>query len=161
MKTETAIKKYQHEDVWSPVSVEARHEKSYSANDMIDAYFKGKNAQYEENQKIIKNLIEENLDHSQKVCEEFCDLLKQNGFKCSFVTFRIIDPFNFDAIFAVSKESFLADNFNEAYRMAREMRKKITTKIFNFTFIFMPLTDSLDTEKLLSDGYIMKYEPKP
>jgi hypothetical protein len=161
MKPETRAKKHQDVKDWSlRPRIEFKREKHYSADELIDAYFRGRRDQFEEDKKILLESFSDSLKRAKKVCEEFFEKLEENGIKCSFVSLRAMTISHFDAVFVVPKKKFVALDFDAVYRMAREKKKEVTTNTFNFSFSFMPLTDSLNEGRMLTDGYIMKYAKK-
>ena len=161
MKTATQTKKQKEAADWSlRPRIEVKKEKHYSADELIDAYFRGRRDQFEEDKKILLESFSENLKRAKQVCEEFFLSLEQNEVGCSFVSLRAMTISHFDAIFVVPKQKFVALDFDAVYRLAREKKKEVTTNTFNFSLSFMPLTDSLNEGRMLTDGYIMKYAKK-
>lgn len=161
MKTETKVKKKQETNDWLVrPRIEVKEEKRYSADELIDAYFKGRKDQFEENKKILVETFSTHLDKAKNVCVEFFQKLEQNDIECSFVTLRALTISHFDAIFIVPKEKFVSLDFDAVYRMAREKKKEVNTNTFSFSFSFMPLTKTLNEGRMLTDGYILKYVKK-
>ena len=137
--------------------IEVQKEKVYSADELIDAYFKGRKDQFEEDKKILLETFSNNLKQAKSVCEEFFQTLTEYDIKCQFVSLRALTITHFDAVFVVPRIKFLSLKFDKIYRMAREKKSAIITKTFQFSFSFMPLTDSLNEGWMLTDGYIMTY----
>lgn len=140
--------------------IEFQKEKVYSADEVIDAYFKGRKDQFEEDKKILLDIFSRNLDKAKLVCEEFFRTLADNNIVCKFVSLRALTVTHFDAVFVVSKKNFLSLDFDTIYRMSREKKKQINTATFQFSFSFMPLTILLNEDQMLTDGYIMRYGKK-
>jgi len=162
MNTTTKIKKRQEMADWlTRPQFESEEEKHFSADEVIDAYFRGRRDQVEENKKVLLKTFSDNLERAKQVCEEFFATLEKNGIKSFFVSLRAESVTIFDAIFVVPAQKFLSHDFvNTAYGIAREKKKEINTPTFNFSFAFMPFTDSLDERSMLMDGYILKYGKK-
>jgi hypothetical protein len=136
---------------------EIEKEKFFSSDAVIDAYFKGRRDQVEENKKVLIKTFSDNLKRAQQTCEDFFAALEKNDLKGFFVSLKAESVTFFDAIFVVPAQKFLTHDFDAVYKMAREKKKEIATTTFNLSFSFMPLTDSLDEEQMLMDGYILKY----
>jgi len=136
---------------------EIEKEKFFSSDELIDAYFKGRRDQVEENKKVLLKIFSDNLNRAQQTCEEFFAALEKSDVKGFFVSLRAESVTIFDAVFVVPAQKFLTHDFDAVYKMAREKKKEIATATFNLSFSFMPLTDSLDEGQMLMDGYILKY----
>ncbi|MDR0305657.1 MAG: hypothetical protein LBI42_02345 [Chitinispirillales bacterium] len=156
------VKKHHEPTDWSlRPQTGSGEEKHYSSDELIDAYFRGKRDQAEENKKILMRAFSDNIKKAKTVCEEFFLALEQNGVGCEFVALRTKSISQFDAIFTVAKDKFISPDFDVVYQMALEKEKEITAKnTFSFYFSFMPLTESLNERQMLVDGYIMKYAKK-
>jgi len=161
MNTATKTKKSQEPANWlTRPQVEIEKEKHFSADAVIDAYFRGKKHGFEENKKILLELFSDNLKQAKNICEEFFSTLKENRVNCSFVSLRATDVMNFDAIFVVPEKKFLTPDFDAIYKMALEKKKDVNTRTFKLYFSFMPLTSSLDEGRMLADGFILTYGKK-
>jgi hypothetical protein len=137
--------------------IEVQKEKVYSADELIDAYFKGRKDQFEEDKKILLETFSKNLEQAKNVCEEFFETLADKEVQCKFVSLRALTITHFDAVFVVAKEKFVSLDFDKIYRRAREKKCEVNTKTFQISFSFMPHTDSLNEGRMLTDGYIMRY----
>jgi len=156
--TTKSKKSHNMSDSWSlRPQAELEKEKLFSSDAVIDAYFKGRRDEFEENKKVLLKTFSDNLKRAQQTCEEFFAVLEKNGVKGFFVSLRAESVTIFDAVFVVPAQKFLTHDFDAVYKMAREKKKEIATTTFNLSFSFMPLTDSIDEERMLMDGYILKY----
>ncbi len=138
-------------------TIEVQKEKIYSDDEIVDAFFKGRQEQFEEDKKILLDTFSSNLAQAKKVCEEFFDTLWNSNIRCKFVLLRALTITHFDAVFVVPKEKFLSPDFISIYKMARNKKTAVNTTTFQFFFSFMPLTDTLNEERMLNEGYIMRY----
>lgn len=137
--------------------IDVQKEKIYSSDEIIDAFFNGRQELFERDKRILLDTFSSNLDHAKAVCEEFFDTLWNSNIRCKFVLLRALAITQFDAVFIVPKEKFLSSDFINVYKMARKKKTAVNTTIFQFSFSFMPLTDSLNEECMLNDGYILRY----
>jgi hypothetical protein len=161
INTAIEVKKRQEPANWlTRPQIEIEKEKHFSADKVIDAYFTGKKHGLEENKKTLLELFSDNLELAKKNCEEFFTILEANSVRCAFVALRATDVVNFDAIFTVPAEKFLAPDFDNIYKMALDKKNNINTDTFKLYFSFMPLTNSLDEGRMLADGFILKYGEK-
>jgi hypothetical protein len=157
IRTENKVSRADDTSWFLRPQIEIEKEERFSADALIDAYFKGKRDQVEESKKVLFETFADNLNTAKKACEEFFAMLAQKGINGDFVSLKTDSITVFNAIFVVPAQKFLTHDFEAVYKMAREKKKELTTPTFNLTLSFMPLTDSLDEEQMLMDGYILKY----
>lgn len=131
---------------------------SFTSNDVIDAFFKGKKAGKEELQAVFMNQFKENLKAAIRASETLSAYVeKQLKTEIRSIHIRPEDITNFCALFVVSKESqFLSDKFKNAYIKAREVRNKTNRDYFKIDFLFTPNTKHLNDKCLSADGFLFK-----
>jgi len=128
----------------------------YSDNDLINAYMKGCADGMKTRDKILLETLKSNLDNAQKIVAEFYEQLNKN-FHCSSLRLRVKDVAEFDSLFIVDEDDFVKDAFKEAYKKARSTKKEVNRPTFNLSFSFMPLSNALNEDELLIDGYYFEY----
>lgn len=141
-------------------SVERKEKKLFSADELIDAYFKGKKDLLDETKKVLIEKFSKNIDLAKKVSEEFFEALKKENYSCKYVMLKALNVTNFENIFIIKKSDFISDRFREVYRQSREKKAKINNQTFNLSFSFMPYSEKINEKRLRTDGYILKYAEK-
>ena len=130
----------------------------YSADDLIDAYLRGKtdmlnsfenNAMYE--------AFGKNLEQAKNLSAPLYEKIVEEGIKCNRVYLKIKNRKRFNALFSVDEEQWLAGKLKPFYDEAREIEKKHLSKTFDFAIIFMPKSEHFNYESLLADGYLLSY----
>ncbi len=130
----------------------------YTHDELIDAYLKGKEAQKNENKKILIEKLEANLKQAQGIVENLVEEIRSKGFKIYKSYLRINNIVKFDAIFDVSLEDYTSDAFNEIYKEGHEIKKTVNSDTFHLNLIYMPHTENLNEESVVCDGFIFSYE---
>lgn len=141
--------------------VEEKTKKWYSADEMINAYFKGRKDQKDEGEKILYEKFEKNLQQAKEITVSFFTLILTGyKIKCSFAKLRANRITDFDAIIVVKQSDFISSEFKKIYALARKRKEEVNTDTFQISFTFMPETKNIDENKLLSDGFILRYGGK-
>lgn len=130
----------------------------YTHDEIIDAYLKGKEAQKNENKKILSEKLEANLKQAQGIVESLVEEIRSKGFKIYKSYLRINNIVKFDAIFDVSPEDYTSDAFNEIYKEGHEIKKTFNSDTFHLNLIYMPHTEDFNEESVVCDGFIFSYE---
>lgn len=136
-------------------------EKDYFTHDeLIDAYLKGKEAQKNENKKILIEKLEANLKKAQDIVENLVEEIRNKGFKIYKSYLRINNIVKFDAIFDISIEDYTSDAFDEIYEKSQEIKKIVNSDTFHLNLTFMPHNDNLNEQRVVRDGFIFSYEKR-
>ena len=130
----------------------------YSANEVIEAYFSGKNAQKREDEQVLFEKFAENIEKATKNAESLFTYIKQQGFECNSIYLRIKDIYNFITLFVVDENDFCSENFKKVYEESIKIKKKLNnSNTFDFSIFFTPRNKHLSIESLRADGYLMSY----
>ena len=134
-------------------------EKQYTCNDITTAYLFGREHGEKDFKKGLvkkyKTKFKDNVKKVQKSGADFYDSILSEGIGIKQLLLSIT-PNNFKLLYIITKDSFLSDKFDEILIKSH----KIIEKNNNLDILFMPYNKSLNTEKLLSDGYCVHYEKK-
>lgn len=106
-------------------------------------------------EKLVKN-----FEQAKHISSEFHKLLWEKGIKCRYVLLRAITIIEFESIFVVPESDYISPAFIDIYRLSIEEKKQVRTETFHFSFVFMPDTKHINQEKLVSDGFILRYAKK-
>jgi len=141
------------------------NEKLFSFNELTDIYLIAKeHGKKEIKKKLIKESIrdmnkvlvkkfESDIINAQKKGVEFYNFIIDNEIKIKQLHLKIESPDSFKLLYVLAKKSFFSDKFNKI----SDESHRITDEIPNLDISFMPYDKSLNTDKLLSDGYAFSY----
>lgn len=135
---------------------EQKETELYSADAVVNTYLRWKIDQDVENERILK----ENLDKAMNLCESFSNTLQVKNVKFIRLLLRPKQITEFEAVFIIDKEDYISPRFEEIYKLAISEKTKANSETFHFSYIFIPDTESLDRDKLSSDGYVLEYVKK-
>lgn len=133
------------------------YKKWFSADEVIDAYFRGKKDQKDAEENILLEKFGKNLEKAQKLSEEFFLSLNERGIQCNFLKLRASKVTEFDVIIVVDESDFVSDKFEDIYNESIHLSKEESGTTFKINFSFMPYSHRIKPEKLQSDGYLMSY----
>jgi hypothetical protein len=134
-------------------------EKSYSENQLINAFQAGIDHGLSEKDRIIKKQFNENLQNAQKESEVFVNKLAEKfNIEFSALHLRPESLSNFTSLIILSLDDYLSDNMVEINNFAFEFSDKVNNEDFNLDFIFTYWDESLKRDSIISDGYILKYD---
>lgn len=139
---------------------EKGEKESYSADTVINAYLRGREDENIENQKILSEKFNENLDKAMALSSTFSNTLSGKNIKCKLVLLRPETITEFESIFIIDEKDYISPQFEEIYRLAISEKTKINSDTFHFSYIFIPYSESLNRDKLSSDGYVLEYVKK-
>ena len=132
----------------------------FSADDVINAYFMGKEASKNEEQKILSEKFRQNLKQAQVKGSELFKKLSQQKIKIKELLLNPRAITDFSILFVVDKNDFLSEKINRAYKISIQEKQELNKDTFQVEFTFMPYTPSLNRDKLISDGFILEYVKK-
>lgn len=136
-------------------------ERLFSADFVIQAYFKGKSDGAEESVeqkvKVLKKQFEANLDQAAKNTGKIYEQLKQKGMTPISAHLKTDTFDRFDILITVSEEDVLKESFHDIYQMTRAMEEAVSEDGYNVSFSFINKSNQFDEDMLFSDGYIFTY----
>ena len=135
-----------------------QEKETYTSDELINAYLQGKNEGQSQKVKILLDALGKNISLAQYIIESINEEIIKNNFNSLKSYLRIKSLNIFDAVFTIELEDYLSDDFDKVYKLSREYKNKNNTDSFNINTTFMPVTDSLNEERLISDGFYLIYE---
>jgi hypothetical protein len=132
--------------------------KDFSANEVISAYFLGKEDGKKEDFEKYKNQFSLNIKLASAIAEELFEIGMEKKIDLRSIHLKANSLSSFEALFLVSKDSIQSDNFRNAYVISRTLRNKYKSDKFNLYFSFTPQTEEVDINCLAADGFFMRYE---
>ena len=132
------------------------HGGSFSADQMIDAYQKGKAAAIQQAQEAVANKMSSGLYKSGDMVIKAIGLLKELGLDPLSAFLRIGGNQEFQALIGLSEEDFLSEAMLEAYLKLAEMELAYGSEQFRITFSLADLEGEIDISAIHADGYIFE-----
>lgn len=142
---------------FQPSTLWETQENVVTHDDVIDAYFKGKNDGRSEQQKVNLRLFQENYERAKSVSEELFNQIVGIGFSITDLHLKADSIVSFNALFIVDKDDFVDENFLKSFSIARTIKNGAEDDTFNIYFTFTPNTSSLDKNCLKHDGFFARY----
>ncbi len=139
---------------------EQKKRELFSADAVVNAYLQGRKDQNIENEIILTEKLNENLDKAMKLSASFSDILKHKNIKYMHVLLRPKQITEFESIFIIDKKDYISPGFEEIYKLAISEKAKANNDTFHFSYTFIPYAESLNRNKLSSDGYVLEYVKK-
>jgi hypothetical protein len=137
-----------------------KQEDVITANDAIDAYFKGKEDGKSEQERVNRRLFTSNLEKAKSVSEFLFEKIALEGIQLKAIHLKAETITSFCALFVADKNDFLKDEFRDVFIRAREVKIQSDDDTFSISFLFTPDSSSLNEHSLASDGYLLKYYGK-
>lgn len=133
--------------------------KNYFTHDqVIEAYIKGKEAQRDQNIKVLIKELENNIKKASNAVERIHEYIVSLGFKSYTYYVRFNNIISFDVIFSINQEDYLSESFDKVYVFSMNLKRELNNETFNISFSFMPKSDSLNEKRLTSEGFLLRYE---
>ena len=140
---------------WEPLK---QKEDTYTANDLIDAYIKGKNDGLDQAQRAIYKLLDDNIKLSIEVTAKVTTYLKGVNFTPQTAYLKVYAWDNLEILISVPEEQFLDDSFLGAYKFVGDVESSTNNDHINLCFSFISISDQMDENHIASDGYIFKHQ---
>lgn len=131
-------------------------DKSISADDVIEAYFKGKKDGAKEQFEKLRQEFLVNLKLASSISEELLSNAKDSEIPIDEVYLKATNFNSFNVLFLVNDN----DDINElrkAYILSSEIKKKYKTQRFHIDFAFSENSDTLSKDCIAADGYLVRY----
>ena len=131
-----------------------------TANDVIDAYFLGKEAGQKEHIQHIKQEFTVNVRLATAIGEELLKIVEEANIKLGTIHLKAVNFNSFEMLFLVDESSYNSENFRQAYVFSRLLKEKYKSDRAHFSFSFMSESDEITSECLSADGFFMRYEQR-
>ena len=131
----------------------------FTANEMHDAYLKGKEKGKKHFIDSVNKTLSFNLPLAATLAEKFIAHVEElYSIKVPAAYLKIEEIAKFSVLFLVPKEDFLSPKMRNAYILAEEFEHKENS--FEISFSFTILSENIKEENINSDGYKLKHEPR-
>lgn len=128
-----------------------------TANDVIDAYFKGKEDGKTEQERVYRSLFNSNLERAKLVSESLFEQIIESGLHLKSIHLKADTITSFCALFVADSNDFLKEGFRDVFLFARKAKVQNEDATFEISFLFTPDSKTLSEHSLASDGYFIKY----
>lgn len=135
-------------------------ERLFSADFVIDAYFRGKDdgeQSVEQKVLVLRKQFEANLAEAAKNTAKVYEQLKVREMTPISAHLKTDTFDRFDILILVAEEDVLKDSFDDIYKMTRAMEVAVSEDGYNVSFSFINKSQNFDEDMLFSDGYIFTY----
>lgn len=133
---------------------------TYTGDDLIDAFIRGKRAGRDEQKKILLERLSENINKAQTLSEQLYNSALEEKIKLYDIHLKADNISTFTALFIADDDDFLSEKFRSIYTAARKLKNNAETDTFYISFSFTPKSGHLSEDCLAADGFFMKYEKK-
>ena len=134
-------------------------QESFTYDDMINAYLKGKEEATKENLAAIKKLLLDNLKKAGEQTSEIITELKNKDIEVRSALLKIHNWNEVEVLLIVPQDNYIDPHFLEAYDLITKFEKEFyEEEIYSITFSFVDDNDYLDKDKIESDGFILEHK---
>lgn len=154
MDKETIVKKTTTSNIDTPFGKELKKD-FFSADDVLDAYFQGKNDGIKNYSEELLTLIKRNVRDTSRFTFEVSEFLFQKGVSPSNSYIRLTSKYSVDVLLTISEDEYLNEDFIEVYDIVGSLEDEYNSEDLNIHLSFVPKNESFREEVILSDGYIL------
>lgn len=152
MKSLTLSNKREQEPSWALVR------DSFTGDELIEAYFKGCREGVDQFKKVLIKKLEENLSLAQRLGSFFISQLNKEMDMCSNAHLKYMDIERYKIIFVIKEAIYYDfDQMYPIYAMAEAFENENSNADFTIEVAFIPEVKSVNTHRLISDGFIFHY----
>lgn len=131
---------------------------TYTGDDLIDAFIRGKKAGRNEHKKVLLERIGENVNKATQLSERLYKIAVDQQIGLYGIHIKAENISTYTALFLVDNSDFLSDNFRSIYTSARQIKNEAETDTFYISFSFTPKSEQLSEDCLVANGFFLKYE---
>ena len=139
---------------WKPTSPGSE---TYSSNEVIDAYLKGKEEGIKQKGKLILNKLKENAERTTGATGKVFNFLHKKKFNPIAAYLRLNSWDSLDILITIPEKEFISEKLLTVYSFVSRLENELETDFYNITFSFADEEDDFDREHLVSDGFVLRY----
>lgn len=128
----------------------------FSSNDVMDAYFKGKNEGLDFSKKILLNQLSENIDNTISHTSQVVNKLKELSLNPINAYLRIHSIQHFEVLVTLPEIDILGENILSFYKYLGGFEKSVETDLYTINYTICSYNDSFNEQLLALDGYFFK-----
>lgn len=142
----------------SPLPHWKQESNSFTGDELIDAYLRGRKDERSQNQEILMERFNTNLTLAASLSEELYREAVELELMINTVHLKAESISKFAILFVIAMDDFLSENFTKLSSKAKTIRERSKSDKFYTSFLFTPLSPTISEECITSDGYIFKYD---
>jgi len=131
----------------------SQEQDSFTSNDLICAYMKGREEGVDSLKAGFKKLIMDNMKKAAKNSHEVVKKIRENKFDVITAYLNIHEWNELEVLFVVPEEHYLDSDFIKIYDFVKKYETKLNNENYSITFSFVEKSDTLDKDCILSDGF--------
>jgi hypothetical protein len=130
----------------------------FTGDELIEAYLKGYKEGVDQYKKVLLKKLSENISNAQKLGTSFIGLINRNGIICNNAHLKYMDIERYKIIFVLNSDIYYNfDAMSGFYEMAYSFEAKHNSGDFSIEIAFIPNINSININRLVSDGFIFEY----
>lgn len=133
------------------------HERTFSTDELISAYLKGKEHGIGLEFEKIKKQLNSNLRLATVIAEDLLKTLQEHKINLVGIHLKPVNIGNFEFLFVVDEESFDSEDFINAYRITHKVKNQYQTEKLTLEFSYLSNESSISDDCLIADGYFLHY----
>ncbi len=141
---------------WGNQTLKTRSKDSFTSNEVMDAYFKGKKDGLEFSQKVLLKQFSANIDSSLKYTAQVVDKLTDLSFKPINAYLRLKSVQHFDVLLTLPEEDILNEDILHIYSFLGKFEKKVHDEMFAINYTLSSHNESFNEQLLALDGFVLK-----
>jgi hypothetical protein len=157
MAKTSVIKSSKELEAWKKVAPQTSE--YFSGDEVIDAYYKGKDDGIAQSQKALIELFKGNIVKAGANTRTVVEFLNTNGFKFHAASLKAISFDELQVIITVDEKDILNDEFLKVYDFTAHLEAEVRQDLYFITFVFAH-SQNLNSELLKSDGFVFEYKTK-
>lgn len=138
---------------------EQKKDRLFCADEVIDAYLKGKQEGKHDLLTAAALMAKKNLEKTLNFSETiFKELKGRFNINVDGMRVRIKGAFDFETLFIISEKDFLSDDINTVYQYLFNKMQEVNTSQYSWSYVVMPkLNAEINIDAIESDGFVLAY----
>lgn len=130
----------------------------FTGDELIEAYLQGCKEGIDQFKKVLINKLSENISLAQKLGSVFIERINRDGIICTGAHLKYLDIERYKIIFVLNADVYYNfENMAPLYNMAYSFESENGTEDFSIEIAFLPQVESINQNRLISDGFIFEY----
>lgn len=131
---------------------------SFTGDELIEAYFRGCDEGVDRYKRVLLQKLNENLNRAQDIGSAFISEINKKEVICVDAHLKYMDIERYKIIFVIKDDVYFDfDRMSPLYAMAETLEIENSNTDFNIEVAFIPAVPSINTLRLVSDGFIFQY----
>jgi hypothetical protein len=131
--------------------------KLFTADEVINAYFRGKKELGSAISRVLAKELEDNLKKIQAIGEDLFTTINSKRIRCSRVLLKIDDLSSFKLLFMVNELDYSLEKLREVYALLIDKEQSESSDTFHFSTSILSDSPKVNKQRVFSDGYYLCY----